>query len=965
MKTMYSRRWALAGVVLIALAVAAYWTHGQRPSDSTPVGESVAQASAPENGHAAAPEWPCWGGALNSAENGGAGFFDRGKARNFTAWVGAAEKKYVVDLNARAFLPQPGREALDAIFGPAAAKRTAYLQFVEHPTPAQRARLAEQGVELLAYVAGYAWTASGTREAFAAALEQPFVRGSAAVDRRDKLHTLVFEQKIPPYAKTDNGAARLMLIGAPGTTAEGLQAALAGVAELARLPSRAAKPSILGPRLELAAGVQLAGKIAALDEVAYVGLVPPPMGQRDATIDLGSNISDVRDGPPNLTGAGVKVALRELGRMDAHDDFAARLVYVENDASTGVSNSAHATAVTGVIGSDGSTQPAAKGVAPGASLLAYSVTGDDAFTTSDVLDAITRGARISNHSYGPDGLSVWGDYQPESADWDGAIRGNGLIAVCAGNEESGGIFKHIDFFVGAKNTICVGAANDAARAEDLNDTPPVSRTDGLASYGEFGPMNDGRVKPDLVAFGGNGSGGGVMLDLGTNATQTNSGTSFSTPAVSGVTALVFQQYKAVFGAEPSGALAKALLCNSASDLGTPGPDAKYGFGIVNAEEAVATINSKQGAPASPFLEDVVSNAVTKTYLIDVQNVDELRMTLCWMDVAGSPGAAKALVNDLNLDLEAPDGSRVFPFSLDPDNPSNAATAGGANSVDPIEQVLVSKPLSGIWKVNVSGASIPAGEQGFALCCNRALLPTQLAAVISASPESGPAALSVLFSGAQSSGTITDYKWDFGDGTGDQGPDRGQVTHTYATAGAYTVTLTVNGAASVTKVIIVTKQVAQTIASKASLKLDFRGDENAPDDSFQFTLSSPELARPAAQAKQDLGQFTLLLYTIRAGGTRDTGVPTTKIASLNLDSRGNARSLNANFKLNLARGTMQVQFKKMALEAIFERVGMTRDPASSKVYEMPVEIETDSTIYRGVLRLDYKNKTGTNATAKSL
>ena len=60
--------------------------------------------------------------------------------------------------------------------------------------------------------------------------------------------------------------------------------------------------------------------------------------------------------------------------------------------------------------------------------------------------------------------------------------------------------------------------------------------------------------------------------------------------VTGAAALVFEHYKAVVGREPSAALAKALLCNSATDLGQPGPDAIYGFGILNAKEAIATID---------------------------------------------------------------------------------------------------------------------------------------------------------------------------------------------------------------------------------------------------------------------------------------------------------------------------------------------------------------------------------------
>lgn len=64
------------------------------------------------------------------------------------------------------------------------------------------------------------------------------------------------------------------------------------------------------------------------------------------------------------------------------------------------------------------------------------------------------------------------------------------------------------------------------------------------------------------------------------------------------------------------------------------------------------------------------------------------------------------------------------------------------------------------------------------------------AAISATPESGSAPLSVNFSGTGSTdpdGSISGYSWNFGDGTGGQGPT---INHIYNTNGTYNATLTV-------------------------------------------------------------------------------------------------------------------------------------------------------------------------------
>jgi PKD repeat protein len=908
-----------------------------------------------------------WGGALSSARDDGQGFFDRGQAHAFIDWVSPAEKKYVIDLRARALLPMPGHAELGNDDG--TLERTVYLQFKEHPRPAERDLIAKQGVQLLSYVSGYAWLARGKPEALQNALALDFVRAAAQIDPRDKLNRGVFAGQVPAYAQAENGDARLLLLAQPGTRLEAMQQALAAQPELSNLQAKAGPGSVLGPRFEVAAPIALARHLAALDQTTYVSWVQPPVASRDITSDTVSNIRAVRD-TAQITGSGVKVALRELGKMDAHEDFSARLTYIDNDGSLSSMNVDHATAVTGVIGSSGVNKPAAKGVAPDVSMLAYAVGPSDTFATTDIVDAAGRGARVSNHSYGPAGLAStdFGSYEVDSADWDSAIRSNNLLVVAAGNEEVGGLYKHIDYFVGAKNTICVTSASSDARAGDPSASPPVSATNGIAFYSEHGPMDEGRIKPDLAAFGGNAPGAdapppGMVMDLGTSSTQENSGTSFSTPVVTGVAALVVQEFKTVFGSEPNASMIKAILCNSAGDAGNPGPDATYGFGIVNAQEAIRQVDARKGSAYTPCLEDLVTNSATQTYLMDLSGIPQLRMTLCWMDVAGSPGAAKALVNDLDLQLVAPDGTKIYPFSLNANNPSALATRTGPNTVDPIEQIVIDGPMDGIWTVLVSGASIPNGDQPFSLCCNRSLLPANIVPAISASPSTGPAPLTVSFSGAAVAGGTTNYAWDFGDGTTDSGTDKGNVSHTYNSAGTYTVSLSTDGNTPITKIIQVTKPVAQATALKPRATLKFRGDPSAGDDSFQFTLFVASLARSSVQARADIPGFAGQNFTIRAGGTADGTTPPSTIQTVTLDARGQSRSVNGSFKLDLTHGTMQVQLKNLPLETIFASDGMTRSPSSSGLHSMPVEVESPTTIYRGVLDLFYLNRTGTSGTAR--
>jgi PKD repeat protein len=966
------RQWLLdgsAGLLILVLTLAAGRRFSTPPPSSAPAPvaqqaaqQAVASAAEPDapraqDGNApAANARHVWGNAVNSAAEDGAHFFDPAAARDFLAGTAPDDKKYVVELHARAFLPQSVKlkdgRALEGIFGPEqpGGERWAYLQFVDHPTEAQRAELAGQGVQLIGYVSAYAWTARGTEDAFGAALGRKEVRAVARIDARDKLQSQVFSGQTPAWALADDGRTRFAVLAPPHTTAEVFAEKIKAAPGLAAATLLPAAPSVLGPRFEVRAAPGDARAIAALDVTAFVEFVAPPAVSRDATTDSQSNVNDVRDSAPSLSGSGVKVAVREIGKPDLHADFSSRLTYVDSDGAL-TSDKNHATEVCGQIASDGGTQPAAKGTAPAVSLLVYSLQ-DSAFGTTDVINAAGQSARISNHSYGPTGSPV-GDYQSISADWDTAIRDNNLLGFFANYEASGGPgYKKVDYFVGAKNTICISATSATAHAGD--DSPVTAKSDGIASFSAYGPMADGRVKPDLVSFGES-----VTLDIGTNSTTTNSGTSFSTPAATGIGALVFQHYKSKTGSEPSAALTKALLCNSATDLGQTGPDAVYGFGIINAEAAIGTINLIQSASVGPFYESSVVNGGTSTFSINVQAASQLKVTLVWMDLPGTPAAAKALVNNLDLELVAPDGTTtVLPYSLDAANPSAAATNTAANTVDPIEQAVVDAPQLGVWTVVIKGASIPSGSQAFAVCFNKPSQPLPLTPVILASPTQGEAPLGAYFSGAASSGGILTYTWDFGDGSA--AAIGSEVSHTFATLGTFTVTLTITSSdstQSTSTTITTIKKAVSAFGSKARGNLNF---QRAGRDSLQLKMVVPELVQTQQQARQTVIDRTLAgaSYTVRAGGTG--------IAAFETDARGNAKSASQTFKQNLTRGELNVSIKGgTAIREIFRALGMDETTTSSGFHDLPVEIETVDAVYSATFRLLYSNRNGKTGVGKTL
>ena len=186
--------------------------------------------------------------------------------------------------------------------------------------------------------------------------------------------------------------------------------------------------------------------------------------------------------------------------------------------------------------------------------------------------ADSLGARIISSSLG---YNVWDDGTGYSyAELDGATAvcsraaaaavARGIVVVVAAGNEGSTAWRHVTAPADAPGVIAVGAV----------DMPPAgTRLPLVAASSSRGPTADGRVKPDVVAPGQ----GVVAADIrGTDYVRV-SGTSFATPIVAGVCALLLQAHPE-WG--PSEVLAR--LRATATDLGDPGPDNDYGWGQVDA-----------------------------------------------------------------------------------------------------------------------------------------------------------------------------------------------------------------------------------------------------------------------------------------------------------------------------------------------------------------------------------------------
>ena len=259
--------------------------------------------------------------------------------------------------------------------------------------------------------------------------------------------------------------------------------------------------------------------------------------------------------------AGVTVAIVDTGLDENVADFAGRIVSPYSVVSgSGVwpawnDTFGHGSAVAGVAASQGNNATGIAGVAWGIKIMPVKIStngsSDDVTLASGIVYAVDHGANVINVSFG----GLGGSLTMQSA-VNYALAHNVVVVASAGNSGPGAGVAYPAAYPGV---ISVGAT-------DSNDA--------IASFSSTGP--------GLVL-----SAPGVSI-LTLNVTSSEAvpgywdGTSFSSPMVAGVVALMRSVNSSL---TPSQVM--TILEQTALDLGTPGYDQSYGYGRVRADLAVA------------------------------------------------------------------------------------------------------------------------------------------------------------------------------------------------------------------------------------------------------------------------------------------------------------------------------------------------------------------------------------------
>ena len=546
---------------------------------------------------------------------------------------------------------------------------------------------------------------------------------------------------------------------------------------------------------------------------------------------LNDDADDVLGGPKirnnlGVSGSGITIAVLDTGVNASHPDFQGRIVDQENftESNTVEDKNGHGTHVAGSALGDGSASSGQyAGIAPNASLMSVKVleeSGGGDFT--DIIlgmeYAADQDADVLSMSLG--GIAT----EPPSSVIDAvkyARDRNSIVIAAAGNDR---YYNTTSIPAAIEGAIAVGATNDAKDVTSFTSKGPVPY--------------DGRPKPEVAAPGYS------ITSAKYNTSQDytdKSGTSMSTPLVSGIAALALEENTGWTNEELENALTAS---GSSNKLDNSQNVFQVGTGVVNASRVVdpeitfsetrfnfldapAYVDNSQTVTVTNNAPDSVNYSIGS----QIHRFDSIT------SVSQASNASISFDRDY-IQLNSGESKNLdFNFTISEENSDPFGALIRLNEVDSSQS----------YGLIAGGTSVETGVRAdFSLNSNRIDVSDSVKANASASePESAS------------------YSWSMGDGTGLSGE---VIEHSYDSLGNYTIELVLeeNGdSSSKTKQVEVKDLYAPTAdlttnTSTVEVGLeDIEFDASGSSDNYQidsyewdfgndgsidFTTENPELVK---------------------------------------------------------------------------------------------------------------------------
>jgi hypothetical protein len=417
--------------------------------------------------------------------------------------------------------------------------------------------------------------------------------------------------------------------------------------------------------------------IVFVDLAERVAIEESPIRQFGTDIN---RISQAKHNYSNLRGVGMNVSLKENSIFKDDIDLNGKIKLDENSATE---YTQHAKEMGTIIAGYGNSFKTGEGVVTEANIVC---TDFDELFTEPISYYQTYSIDVQNHSYGTGIENFYGN-ETISFDQSTIDLPNLVHVFSAGNAGNAapefGTYAGIEGYANltgnfkqAKNALVIAALDSTMQHERLTSS---------------GPAYDGRIKPELAAFGAEGS-------------------SESAALASGSVAMIHEHYNQIYGVLPNSALVKSLLIAGANEADQPGIDFRTGYGSINLNRSLELID------ANWIIEsELVPNDQSASVITIPANISEFKVVVSWIDPPANPDDNKALVNDLDLSVQDPNSSMWLPWVLDATPNAELLSAAATRKVDKlnnVEMVTIKNPMAGDYIIRVGSSMLATPNQKF-------------------------------------------------------------------------------------------------------------------------------------------------------------------------------------------------------------------------------------------------------------
>jgi hypothetical protein len=562
------------------------------------------------------------------------------------------------------------------------------IQFNAIPAQAQREALEATGIKLHHYIPANSYFASIPAGYDKALLSGYNIRSVNVVQSSWKMTEDLSYGSFPSWSLLPNGETDVIINYYPGIPSSKVREALT------EQKMNAIDANDFSYRMTLRIRTTQLQQLALLPFISYIESIDPPSEPENLpgrTSHRSNYIATDFSIGRHYDGTGVNIAMGDDGIIGPHIDYQGR-----TDQSNVVSNDGnHGDHVAGTIMGAGNLDPKARGMAFGADLYVYDVWDAVVMSSSTYT---SPGIRITSTSYS-NGCNAGYTAFAQLADQQLRQMPSLMHVFSAGNSGT----SDCNYGAGANWGNITGGVKIGKNVITVGN---LDYQDNLAGSSSRGPAHDGRIKPEVCAIGTS-----VYSTVDVNTYAIFSGTSMACPGTSGTLAQLYHAFRANNNnTDPEGGLMKAIMMNSADDLGNAGPDYKFGFGRINAARAAKTIED------SRYMISAITQGATNNHSITIPpGTKQVRIMVYWTDYEAATNSSIALVNDLNMQLTDPANVIYDPWVLDPTpNPVNLNTPAtrGIDNLNNQEQVTIENPAAGTYNITINGFAVPQGAQTY-------------------------------------------------------------------------------------------------------------------------------------------------------------------------------------------------------------------------------------------------------------